>query len=711
MTQTKLEAKATPVRVSMWRGIPPRSWWTALSLLAAGLILTALAALYVKAEVEAAAQREFDFICNEIQINVADRLAHSAQLLYSGAAFFDASGPVARAGWRTFTERLQIEQQLPGIQGIGFAVLIPPEQLEQHVQEVRGEGFPEYQVRPAGERELYSSIVYLEPFTDRNLRAFGYDMFSEPVRRAAMEQARDENIAVLSGKVILVQETEQDVQAGTLMYVPVYRRGLPIDTVEQRRAAIIGWVYSPYRMTDLMNGTLGNWEVKQADRQINLQVYDDDVMSTESLLYDSQNAADQALAPTALVNKLTPVDFAGRRWTLRFTQLGGLASMADYDSVWFVVFGGSIISALLFGLTLSLLSTRVNAQRMAEQLTTELRANEEKYRRLFDNAPLGIFQASLAGQVISINPAFAHMLGYDSPADAMNNIQDVATDLFADPNRRAETIRLMVEHPDLRTFENVYRRKDGSAFIGQLHALLVRDAEGRLVRTEGMVEDITERKQAEAKIQATLEEKETLLREVHHRVKNNLQVIIALIKMRARATQDAATLQFLKELESQARTMSLVYEQLYQSENLAQVNMAQYLRQLTFNVLDTYGRRDSLQFHLDAPLLLDVAQATPCGLIVNELFSNILKHAFPPGFKEKPTVSITLRREDKTYHLTVSDNGVGFPPGYDWRAGQSMGLRLVNLWATHQLGGTLTVSGETGATFAITFGLEEERDQ
>jgi two-component sensor histidine kinase len=253
----------------------------------------------------------------------------------------------------------------------------------------------------------------------------------------------------------------------------------------------------------------------------------------------------------------------------------------------------------------------------------------------------------------------------------------------------------------------VYRRKDGSAFIGQLNLTPDRDSEGRLVRTEGMVEDITERKHTEARIRAALEEKETLLREVHHRVKNNLQVIISLIKMRARLTQDVGILQFLSELESQAHTMALVYEQLYQSENLAQVNMAQYLRQLTANVLDTYGRRDAIQFHLDAPLALDVAQATPCGLIVNELFSNILKYAFPPGFLEIPTVNISLYQDNETYHLTVSDNGVGLPPGYDWRAGQSMGLRLVNLWVTHQLGGTLAVSGKTGTTFAIAFNLKE----
>ena len=346
-------------------------------------------------------------------------------------------------------------------------------------------------------------------------------------------------------------------------------------------------------------------------------------------------------------------------------------------------------------------TTEITARKRAEEA---LRENEEKYRRLFDNAPLGIFQASLAGQIISINPAFAHMLGYDSPAEAMNNIQNVATDLFADPNRRAEIIRLMSDRPDLRTFENVYRRKDGSAFIGQLHALLIRDAEGRLVRTEGLIEDITERKQAEEKIRAALEEKEALLREVHHRVKNNLQAIIALMEMQARLIPDEGPRQFLKELEGQARTMALVYEQLYQSVNLARVQMTPYLQQLTFYVSETFGGPRAVQLHLDiAPIALDVAQAMPCGLIVNELFTNILKHAFPPDFHGQPTVHIALEYNGETYRLTVADNGVGLPPDYDWHASRSLGLRLVNLWATHQLGGTLTVRSEPGATYTITF--------
>ena len=226
MTQTTPAPKATPAHlhpeplsgrarvIDLLRGTAPRTLWGALGLLAAGLLATGIVALYAKADAQRDAQREFEFTGDEIQHNIVDRLRACAQILHSGAALFDASGSVGREEWRAFTHGLRLEQQLIGIQGVGFAQFIPRAQLAEHEQAIRHEGFPDYQVKPAGDRETYSAIIYLEPFTNRNLRAFGYDMLSESVRRAALERARDENTAALTGKVILVQETGQEGQAG-----------------------------------------------------------------------------------------------------------------------------------------------------------------------------------------------------------------------------------------------------------------------------------------------------------------------------------------------------------------------------------------------------------------------------------------------------------------------------------------------------------------
>jgi len=139
---------------------------------------------------------------------------------------FAASDTVTQEEWRKFIKNVKINRNLPGIQGVGYSLIIPKNQLKQHIQSFRENGSPDYDIMPVGDREIYTSIIYLEPFSGRNLRAIGYDMFSEPIRRKAMEISRDSDYAILSGKVILVQETNEYVQAGVLMYVPVYRNGM-----------------------------------------------------------------------------------------------------------------------------------------------------------------------------------------------------------------------------------------------------------------------------------------------------------------------------------------------------------------------------------------------------------------------------------------------------------------------------------------------------
>ena len=324
-----------------------------VSVLLAGLFMAALAAWYTNANVMKTEKREFDFVCMEVQDRIAARINAHEQILLSAAAFLEGSDGVTRQKWKLYSAHQKMDQHLPGIQGLGFALLIPREKLAQHIQDVRAEGFPEYQVRPEGDRELYSSIVYLEPFEGRNLRAFGYDMLSEPVRQVAMERARDQDEASLSGKVRLVQETDQDVQAGTLMYVPVYGRGMLTDTVDQRRAAIRGWVYSPYRMADLMCGILGKSDLLFA-HPVHLYIFDGESATPGALLYDSQPAAARSAGASTRLNFQWRVVVAGRPWTLNCTMNDSpIARM-----VWLVLVGGMLISLSLAGFVSQQLNTR-----------------------------------------------------------------------------------------------------------------------------------------------------------------------------------------------------------------------------------------------------------------------------------------------------------------------------------------------------------------
>ncbi len=375
-----------------------------------GLVLTLLATIYTSRDQEAGLKREFESVCNEIRVKITTRLHAHAQLLRSSAAFFAGSVNITRIEWRDFNIREKIGKNLPGIQGVGFAVIIPKNRLQQHIASVRAEGFPGYTVKPAGERDFYSSIIYLEPFSGRNLRAFGYDMLTEPIRKKAMERACDSDLVILSGKATLVQETDQDVQAGALMYVPVYGKDQTTNTVEQRRMAILGWVYIPCRMHDLMQGILRRWDLSHTAR-IHLRVYDDSI-SARSLLFDSQHHDSLPGSPSLWRNVTIPVVFNGTKWILHFTQ--PVAQRFFNQTIVAIVFiGGSMISLLFFFLAFSYFSTHSRAIRIAGRLTAELKESEERFKMMFEHHhSVMLLLEPDTGRIVNANMAAVVFYGY-----------------------------------------------------------------------------------------------------------------------------------------------------------------------------------------------------------------------------------------------------------------------------------------------------------
>ena len=472
--------------------------WPVWVTLALGLALTALAIVLTHSEVASENRQMLATIGAEIAQTIETRLHAQALVLRDAAAFVRVSGELDRAHWRDYIAQAKIHLNLPGVQGTGFALLIPPGRLAEHTQEIRGEGFPDYRVWPEGERPLYSAIVYLEPFAGRNLRALGYDMFAEPVRRAAMERARDRDVAALSGKVRLVQETETDIQAGALIYVPAYRPGVPTATVDQRRAALIGWVYSPFRMNDFMHGVLGNWD-RDSGKHIRLTVYDGNEVTPESLLYDSQ-AADQQRPSAASANTLRiPIDFNGQRWTLDFSQYRMPAFSLDDFRITLVAGSGMAISVLLAALVDAFIRTGWHARRLAAELAArrqaeqELREAESRYRDLFESSPVGLYRSTPQGRYLDVNTAFARILGYDSEEQLIADISDIGTQVYANPREREALAGMLAEHGRVVDFEIEAWRQDGQPVWVSADVDAVRDTEGTIVVYQGAMTDITER--------------------------------------------------------------------------------------------------------------------------------------------------------------------------------------------------------------------------
>lgn len=335
----------------------------------------------------------------------------------------------------------------------------------------------------------------------------------------------------------------------------------------------------------------------------------------------------------------------------------------------------------------------------------ELRSSEEQFRQLAENLHQ-IFWMSSADmkQILYISPAYEEIL------------QRTCASLYQQPDSWLDAI-----HPDdleyvfaaieeqMRTdsrYDVEYRivRGDG---IRWLWARLfpVRNFEGAIYRFAGIAEDITERKQTEHQIQASLKEKEVLLQEIHHRVKNNLQVISSLLNLQSGYIKDQQAIKSFKESQNRIKSMALIHENLYQVNNLSQINFAEYVQQLVVNLFRVYGVNSAvISLRVDVEdVLLGVDTATSCGLIINELASNSIKHAFPSGKSgEICILLIRVPNQENKLLLTVRDNGVGFPKTIDIRKPESLGLQLVNTLAA-QMKGTVELNCNGITEFNIEF--------
>ena len=205
-------------------------------------------------------------------------------------------------------------------------------------------------------------------------------------------------------------------------------------------------------------------------------------------------------------------------------------------------------------------------------------------------------------------------------------------------------------------------------------------------------------------LKSALAEKEVLFREMHHRFKNNLQALISLMSLQADLVDEPKTLAILTDLQGRTRAMALVHEKLCPAGDLAFIDLGDYLQDLTANLLYIFRNRRRVALHVKvADILLNSNTALPCGMMVNELVTNALKHAFPENGSGEGEILVAVETQGDEYVLQVSDNGVGLPPELDWRQAESLGLKLVNVWATHQLQGSLELNGRDGTAFTIRF--------
>lgn len=341
--------------------------------------------------------------------------------------------------------------------------------------------------------------------------------------------------------------------------------------------------------------------------------------------------------------------------------------------------------------------------------TTQRRQAEAKFKGLLESAPDGIVVIDRAGRIVIVNNQTERLFDYMRDELVGKPIEVLVPDRLKHAHVAHRDGYFLV--PKTRPMgavgmSLVGRKRDGTEFPVEISLSPMQTEEELLV--SAAIRDISERKVVEDKLRSSLAEKEVLLKEVHHRVKNNLQVVSSMLSLQMAQIKDPEATELFQESQFRVRSIALFHEKLYQSKDLARVDIAEYLRGLATGLFATYGVNPAkvvLSVRADdVPLGVDAAIS--CGLIVNELLSNALKHAFPGG--RSGAIRIELRGEERRVTLSVADDGVGLPPDVDFQNHATLGLRLVSI-LTEQLRGSIELERRAGTCFQVCFGMEAAR--
>jgi PAS domain S-box-containing protein len=474
-------------------------------LLLAGLVflaaLVVTTALWQSARQAANVELEatFSYRARDLAARIDRRMAVYEQVLRGAQGFLRGSVDISQKDFATYFKLLKLDEHFPGIEALGIATIIPRAGLARHEARMRAEGFPDYQVHPRDEREVYSSITHIEPFGGRNLRAFGFDMFSEPVRRQAMEQARDTGRAAATGKVVLVQEGGQHSQFGFLTYLPVYRGGMPPPTVQARRAAVVGWVYAPFRMNDLMRGLGG-----EHSADLDVTIYDGGKENPDAILFQSTGGEARS-SHQPMFTRVMPAMASGRPWLLVIGSAPSLEATLGHARPRAVLLMGAGLGFLLAVVVWLLASERRRALQLAERMTHALRlsrdrveAEQQRMKVILQNTYEAFIAVDHHGRITDWNAQAAALFGW-SEQEAIG--KDVG-ELIVPPDQRQR------HHEGFARFS---QSGEGALLHGQTE-LMAQHRDGHLIPVElalaplrtpagfgatAFVRDITPRKQAE----------------------------------------------------------------------------------------------------------------------------------------------------------------------------------------------------------------------
>jgi diguanylate cyclase (GGDEF)-like protein len=485
--------------VSRWRLI-----LSPLLALALALGLTWLVWSHERQLSEKELRAQFDFSLREAVSRVEQRMAACEQMLRGVQGLFAASGKVGRDEFRDYVEALRLDAHFTGVQGIGIAQWVPAARRDSHVDAMRRQALPDYAIRPLGPREAFAPITQIEPPLAGNRLPIGFDAWSEPIRRAAMEKARDSGMPAISGKLPLASDDEQDT--GFIMYLPIFERGKAIDTVRARRAHLAGWVFAAFRMNKLMASLYG-----EQSPGLDLAIYDGVAASPAALLYRSAEPGDRSTGAAIAANEYLVV--AGHSWMLSMSSGQDFAARHGRNAELLIAVTGIAVSLLLALLAWLMVTGRARAMRLATAMTQELRASEQRWSFALEGAGDGVWDWNLQTRATVNSRRLKEIIGVDDrddqdtieawerrvhPDDVLEFRASMQTCLTA---AQGDNANCVAEYR-VRIDDSIDEAIDKSRWKWVLSRGMVveRDAQGRPLRIIGTLSDISNRKAMEEQV-------------------------------------------------------------------------------------------------------------------------------------------------------------------------------------------------------------------
>lgn len=440
---------------------------------------------------------QFDFVLRDTGSRIEQRVSAYEQLLRGVQGLFAAGKAVERAAFTDYVQALQLDGGFIGIQAIGVVEIVPVANMAAHQVSMRGQGFTDYAVYPKDEREFYAPIIQREPYIGRNRGKLGFDAWSEPLRREAMERSRDTGMVAITGRVRLAIEAEAEgvVPPSFIIYLPIYVPGLPHGSLEQRRTNLKGWVFISFRMTDFMASLQG-----EQPPGFGYRIFDGVGQADDSMIFRSKDDADPSAIPVQVSSEYLLI--AGHTWTLSMARVGDFQPGLVRNAARLIAWGGGGLGLLLGLLSWLILTARNRALQLAGQMTKELRESEQRWAFALEGAGDGVWDWNLQTREAITSRRWNEIIGCND-SGAIRTI-DQWEDLIHPDDRVRVLAAMQAYQVGTRAVYVVeYRLRcqgDTWKWVLSRGMAVESDAEGHPLRIIGTITDISERKAIDEKI-------------------------------------------------------------------------------------------------------------------------------------------------------------------------------------------------------------------